>query len=196
MIVARSIRVRSLGALAALACVCVALPARAEPSSWFYVGSGPSYLDVHGEYQPTTFQVETGLGSPPSHGLVVGGLFQFQGYLRHGADLGAALRTTHQSFVLGNWGAALDLGFYQRWWAGDSTGGSARLVLGAPLGITASIGGTLGSNDHRTLSATVGIDFARLTVFRTTLLNWWTNPFPPDSHHDAQAARSRRASAF
>ena len=126
-------------------------------------------------------QFETGLGSPAKHGFVVGGLFQFHGYLANGVDLGAALRFTHKSFVLGDWGAALDLGFYQRWWGGDSTGGSARLVLGAPLGITASIGGTLGSNDQQIVSATLGIDFARLSVHRSTLLDWWHNPFPPET---------------
>jgi hypothetical protein len=57
----------------------------------------------------------------------------------------------------------------------------ARLVLGAPLGLTASIGGALGSNDHRTLTATIGIDFARLTVHRQSLLNWWPNPSPADT---------------
>lgn len=157
-----------------------ARPAAAEPSTWFYVGAGPSDLDFRPDENPTLIQLETGLGTPASHGIVFGGLFQMQGYLANGIDLGAALRTTHKSFVLGEWGAALDLGFYQRWWAGNSTGGSARLVLGAPLGITASLGGTLGSNDQRVIGVTLGIDFARLTVHRNSLLNWWHNPFPPD----------------
>jgi len=157
---------------------------RAEPSSWFYVGAGAAELDLQEKDQTPLLQLETGLGTPAKHGIVFGGLFQLGGYLRHGADLGAALRTTHKSFVLGDFGAALDLGFYQRWWGGQSTGASARLVLGAPLGITASIGGTLGSNEHRTLGATLGIDFARLTVHRTTLLDWWSNPFPPETGTD------------
>jgi len=141
-------------------------------------------------------QLETGLGSPAKHGVVVGGLFQFQGYLANGIDLGAALRLTHKSFVLGDWGAGLDLGFYQRWWGGDSTGGSARLVLGAPLGITASIGGTLGSNDQRTVSATLGIDFARLTVHRNTALDWWNNPFPPETGDEPRALSNAPAWSF
>jgi hypothetical protein len=165
-------------------------PAAAEPSTWFYVGAGPSDLDFRPQERPVLLQFETGLGTPAKHGIVFGGLFQFQGYLQQGVDLGAAFRTTHKSFVLGNWGAALDLGFYQRWWGPHSTGGSARLVLGAPLGITASIGGTLGSNDQRILSATLGIDFARLTVHRSSLLNWWSNPFPPDAEAEQGTARS------
>jgi hypothetical protein len=158
---------------------------RAEPSTWFYAGAGASELNFRPEETPVLLQFETGLGSPAKHGVVVGGLFQFHGYLANGADLGAALRLTHKSFVLGDWGMGLDLGFYQRWWGGDSTGGSARLVLGAPLGITASVGGTLGSNDHRVVSATLGIDFARLTVHRNSLLDWWSNPFPPDTGDEA-----------
>jgi len=163
----------------------VTSPVAAEPSSWFYVGAGPADLDFRSGERPLLLQIETGFGTPARHGIVFGGLFQLHGYLEQGADLGAALRTTHKSFVLGSWGAGLDLGVYQRWWAGNSTGGSARLVLGAPLGITASLGGTLGSNDQRTLSATLGIDFARLTVHRTTLLDWWTNPFPPEGAEES-----------
>ncbi|HEY6726931.1 MAG TPA: hypothetical protein VI197_23020 [Polyangiaceae bacterium] len=158
-----------------------AVAARAEPSTWFYAGAGAADLNFRPEEYPMLIQLETGLGSPAKHGFVVGGLFQFHGYLANGSDLGAALRFTHASFVLGDWGAGLDLGFYQRWWGGNSTGGSGRLVLGAPLGITASIGGTMGSNDQRIVSATLGIDFARLSVHRSTLLDWWHNPFPPET---------------
>jgi len=167
-----------------LGCLALSRPVAAEPSTWMYLGAGPAELERDETDRSTLIQVETGLGSPAKFGLVFGGLFQLHGYLEHGIDLGAALRTTHEGFVLGSWGVALDLGFYQRWWGGDSTGGSARLVLGAPLGITASLGGALGTNDHRTLSATVGIDFARLTVHRDALLNWWTNPFPPEGSEE------------
>jgi hypothetical protein len=172
--------------LGAAVSVALVSPAAAEPSTWFYAGAGPAELDFEPEERPVLLQIETGLGTPAKHGIVLGGLFQLHTYLQHGADLGAAIRTTHANFVLGSWGAALDLGFYQRWWGGDSTGASARVVLGAPLGITASIGGTLGTGEHRTLSATLGIDFARLTVHRTTLLNWWSNPFPPETGAEAE----------
>jgi len=165
-------------------------PASAEPSTWFYAGAGAADLNFRPEETPMLIQLETGLGSPAKHGVVVGGLFQFHGYLANGIDLGGALRFTHKSFVLGGWGAGLDLGFYQRWWGGDSTGGSARLVLGAPLGITASIGGTLGSNDQHVISATLGIDFARLTVHRNSLLDWWNNPFPPETGDELPASAS------
>ncbi len=51
-------------------------------------------------------------------------------------------------------------------------------MLGAPWGITLSATGTLGSNDERSVSAVLGIDFARLTVYRTSGGQWWPNTFP------------------
>ena len=88
------------------------------------------------------------------------------------------LRTTTHGFVNGGWGAAIDLGGYQRWWGMGSTGGMGQLVLGAPWGITLAVGGGRGSNDGEHMSVMLGIDLARLTVYRRTGTSWWTNPFP------------------
>jgi hypothetical protein len=127
------------------------------------------------------FQVDSGYGTPATSPFVVAGLFNLLVFAEHGADIGASIRLTHAGYVLGDFGAGLDLGFYQRFWGGNSTGGSARLVLGAPYGISLSAGAMLGTNDHRTFLATLGIDFARMTVHRTTGLNWWQNPHPPET---------------
>ena len=95
-----------------------------------------------------------------------------------GTDLGLSLRTATKGFVLGDWGAALDLGGYDRLWEGGSLGGQGSLVLGAPWGITLSLSGGMGTNDERHASAVIGIDFARLTVYRRSGENWFMNPYP------------------
>jgi hypothetical protein len=166
-----------LGVLAGLAYAC---PARADVSSWAYVGGGASTLKQRGLKLRTDprLDIEVGIGTPASKPLVVGGLFKLQALFGNGADLGVSLRVATQSFVTGNFGLALDAGPYQRFWGEGSTGGQAALVLGAPWGITLSLGGSLGTNDARSFGATLGLDFARLTVHRLAGENWFPNPHP------------------
>jgi hypothetical protein len=166
-----------LGVLAALAC---AGRAHADVSSWVYVGGGLSSLkqqNLELKVDPS-LAIETGIGTAPTHPLVVGGMFKLQALFGNGADLGVALRLATRSFVTGNFGLALDAGPYQRFWGEGSTGGQASLVLGAPWGITLSLGGGIGTNDARQFGATLGVDFARLTVYRLAGENWFPNPHP------------------
>lgn len=166
-----------LGVLAALAAT---EQARADVSSWAYVGGGMTSLkqkNLELKVDPT-LAIETGIGSAPRHPLVVGGMFKLQALFGNGADLGISLRLATRSFVTGNFGLALDAGPYQRFWGEGSTGGQASLVLGAPWGITLSLGGGMGSNDARQFGATLGVDFARLTVYRLAGENWFPNPHP------------------
>lgn len=167
----------SAGLLAAL---CAVAPARADVSSWAYVGGGTSSFKQHNLELKTdpTLAIETGIGSTPKHALVVGGMFKLQALLGDGADLGLSLRLATRSFVTGNFGLALDAGPYQRFWGEGSSGGQASLVLGAPWGITLSLGGGIGTNDARQYGATLGLDFARLTVYRLAGENWFPNPHP------------------
>jgi hypothetical protein len=154
--------------------------ARADVSSWAYVGSGVSSLEQRGLERrlDPSIALETGLGTPPSNTIVVGGLFKLLAQLGDGADVGLSLRLATRGFVTGRFGLALDAGPYQRFWGDGSTGGQAALVLGAPWGITLSVGGGVGSNDARQLGATLGLDFARLTVYRLSGENWFPNPHP------------------
>lgn len=167
---------------ACLAGACVvasAASARADVSSWLFVGTGPSWVHhASGTTSQLSMQLETGLGTSPYNPVVVGGLLRLQPHFGHGSDVALAVRTATRAFVNGGWGGAIDLGGYERWWGPGSSGGTASLVLGAPWGITLSATGTLGSNDERSYSAVLGIDFARLTVYRTTGGQWWPNPFP------------------
>ncbi|HMJ11805.1 MAG TPA: hypothetical protein VK524_10355, partial [Polyangiaceae bacterium] len=69
-----------------------------------------------------------------------------------------------------------------------STGGAGSLVLGAPWGVTLSLGAMVGTHDSRTFTASLGIDFARLTIYRQAGQNLWINPFPP-GRGEAEPAR-------
>jgi hypothetical protein len=166
--------------LLALALLFSVAPAQADVSSWFYAGGGPSFTEygqADREAQPT-LQLEAGLGTPPADTVIFGGLYRVHTHFGQGTDLGAMLRVATHGFVNGDWGGGVDLGGYQRWWGIGSTGLQGALVLGAPWGITMSVGAGAGTNDGRHYSATLGIDFARLTVYRRTGDSWWKNPFP------------------
>lgn len=166
-----------LGAAAALAC---AGHARADVSSWAYVGTGLSSLkqrNLELRVDPT-LAIETGIGTEPKHPVIVGGMFKLQALFGDGADLGVSVRAATRSFVTGNFGLALDAGPYWRFWGEGSRGGQASLVLGAPWGITLSVGGGVGTNDAHHYGATLGLDFARLTVYRLAGEDWFPNPRP------------------
>jgi len=155
--------------------------ARADVSSWIFVGAGPSAIEMQDqgyEWQPS-LQIETGLGSPPLGSVIFGGIGRLHTHFGSGTDLALLFRTASGGFVRGDWGAALDLGGYQRWWGRESTGGLASVVLGAPWGITASLTGGYGSNDARSVSLVLGLDFARLTVYRQSGQSYWLNTFGP-----------------
>jgi hypothetical protein len=171
---------RRLFTIAVIAGLGHAAPARADVSSWAYVGAGASSLQQQGldRRTATTLAIETGLGTPAKGPLVLGGLFKLSALFGEGADLGLAMRLANRSFVTGGFGLALDAGPYQRFWGDGSTGGQAALVLGAPWGITLSVGGGIGTNDARLFGATLGLDFARLTVYRLAGENWFPNPHP------------------
>lgn len=166
--------------LCACATLAAAVPARADVSSWAFVGGGAARLEQQGLaiHSDRTLTLETGIGSPARHLLVVGGLFKLTALFGNGADLGISLRVATRSFVTGGFGLALDAGPYQRFWGAGSTGGQAALVFGAPWGITLSAGGGLGTHEAHMYGATLGIDFARLTVHRLTGENWFPNPHP------------------
>jgi len=164
-------------ALATLAC---AGHARADVSSWMYVAGGATRLkqqDLSLHIDPT-LAIEAGVGSAPKNPIVIGGMFKLAALFKDGADLGLSLRVATQGFVTGRFGLALDAGPYQRFWGEKSTGGQASLVLGGPWGLTLSVGGGLGSNGASHYGATLGIDFARLTVYRLSGENWFPNPHP------------------
>jgi len=166
--------------LAVAATLLCAPSARADVSSWAYVGGGVTSIkqrDLALKVDPT-LAIETGIGTPATHPLVLGGMFKLHALFGDGADLALALRLATRGFVTGRFGLALDAGPYRRFWGAGSSGGQASLALGAPWGITLSIGGGMGTNSARDYGATLGVDFARLTVYRLSGENWFPNPHP------------------
>jgi hypothetical protein len=168
-------------AFAALFAVVYARPARADVTSWFYAGGGLMAL-THSKTptdRPGTLQLEMGVGSPPHGPVTVGGLMKTMTFFGQGTDLALVTRGATGGFVRGGFGVALDAGAYQRWWGPEnSTGFMGSLVVGAPFGLQLAATTEQGSNVH-VYGATIGIDFLRLTVYRTALSSFWPNPFPP-----------------
>ena len=180
-------RLRQLGPqrlLAGFACalvpLCIAGPAQADVSSWAFVGGGVSQLAQNALPSTTmpAMRVHFGLGTDPSHPLVLGGLFSWEPQFGYGSDISQAIRLATRGYVNGGLGLALDLGPYERFWGEGSVGGAGSLWLGAPWGVSLGVGGSVGSHDARGFSAILGIDFARLTVYRNTGTSVFPNPFP------------------
>jgi hypothetical protein len=154
--------------------------ARADVSSWAFVGGGVSRLQqdgLSGTVMPS-MRLQIGLGTPPSNPVVLGGLFSLEPNFGYGSDLAVLLRGASRGYVNGGFGLALDVGPYERFWGEKSAGGEGTLWLGAPWGLALGVNGSLGSNDARGFSAILGVDFARLTVYRNAGTNWFPNPFP------------------
>jgi hypothetical protein len=168
------------GLSCALAFVLGASTARADVSSWIFAGSGPSGLfrpGMSSDYA-ASLQLDTGIGSSPKGAVVVGGLFRLHTRFGDGTDLGLYVRTATGGFARGNWGGAIDLGGYERWWGPAAPGYAGSIVLGAPWGIQLSLDAARDTNEVNTFAAVLGIDFARLTVYRSSGLGWMPNPFP------------------
>jgi hypothetical protein len=172
----RSVGAAGLAAVLGLVTLAWSQPAHADLSSWLYVGGGAGLLDTETKDEKAIFQVDTGIGSNPGSSVVIGGLFRGQALFGSGLDLGLLSRVVTGEFVRGGFGGGLDLGMYQRWWGEGSTGFTGNVVLGGPWGLTLSAGGSVGTNDQRLIFASLGFDFARLTVHRHTGLDWFANP--------------------
>lgn len=163
--------------LAALAPIVVwSNPARAQASSWLYVGGGAGVIEREERESHGALQLDAGLGTSATHPVVVGALFRLQSYFGAGADVGVLSRFVTRGFARGDFGVGIDAGVYQRWWGEDSRGLAGNLVLGAPWGITLIAGASLGTGDQRSYFGSLGIDLARLTVHRHSGLNWFPNP--------------------
>jgi hypothetical protein len=154
--------------------------ARADVSSWVFAGGGISRLQQEGlsaAVKPA-MRLQIGLGTDPSNPLVLGGLLSLEPTFGYGSDLALLFRGASRGYVNGNFGLALDLGPYERWWGERSVGGEGTLWLGAPWGIALGVNASVGSHDASGFSAILGIDFARLTIYRNAGTNWFPNPFP------------------
>jgi hypothetical protein len=96
--------------------------------------------------------------------------------------LSLSLRGCTRGFQVGDWGFAVDAGAYLRTFGPDplpTTGFVGGVVLGGPLGTQLSVMSHYGMHDAFGVSASLGIDLLRLTVYRESLLQWWPNPMSP-----------------
>lgn len=126
----------------------------------------------------STMQVDVGMGTSPANSVIVGGIARATPYFGHGTDLALAARVATQSYVTGGFGLALDGGGFVRWWGADSTGFLTSLQVGAPFGVVLSLNASFGSDNNTTYGAVLGIDLARLTVFRLAGESQWPNVRP------------------
>lgn len=94
-------------------------------------------------------------------------------------------RAATHGFETGYFGIALDAGIYQRFWGDGLTGFMGEIALGGPLGLELRLLGTRGTHEAVSFGAVAGIDLLRLTVYRTVLTDWWTNP--SQKMHEASA---------
>jgi len=170
------------------AAACALLPlvaagsARADASSWAFVGGGPIAWK-QGASTPDyavsgAMQIDVGVGTTPDGPFIVGGLFRLMPIFGSGADMGLLVRGATKGFQAGGFGVALDAGAYARFWGTGSGGFQGGLTIGAPLGFTLSLLGSVGSDSARSFGAVAGIDFLRLTVYRQSMLEAWPNPLP------------------
>jgi hypothetical protein len=170
-------------ALLVFAVLVLSSPARADVSSWVSAGAGATLLDEpSGRFTAPTLELKTGIGTPPlGDFLSIGGLFQLQTHFDKGTDLGLVARFATRGYVLGGFGLALDAGAYQRFWGEKSHGPLGALVLGAPWGLFLSAGGgiAVGGEEERHYGLVLGLDFARLTVYRDVGTGYFPNPYPP-----------------
>lgn len=149
--------------------------ANAQATSWLYLGAGT----VRADDQPgkLSVQLDTGLGTRADRLIVVGGLARVAWYESTGTALGLMLRGTSGGFSRGGFGVGADVGLHQPLWGERRSQLLANLVLGAPWGLTLTMGSTM-SGEPRTQFASLGFDFARLTVHRHTGTEWFPNPKP------------------
>lgn len=166
--------------------------AHADVSSWAFVGGGGSHLSQSALSARTvsSMRLQMGIGSDPSHPFIVGGLFSLEPHFGYGSDLALSVRTASRGYVNGQFGLALDLGGYERFWGEQgSAGGTGTLWLGAPWGLCLGVGASVGTHDAREFSAIFGLDFARLTVYRNSGTSWFMNPFPAYRPSSPEKAR-------
>lgn len=155
--------------------------ARADVSSWLFLGGGAGLAKtpVAGYDVVPSMRLATGMGTDPAKPWAVGGLVRIETLFGRGSDLSAVLRVADNGFVNGDWGLALDVGPFARYWGTPNVfGATGTVVLGGPWGLELELGGLLGNHETRGLSATLGIDLARLTVYRQSGSSWWKNSFP------------------
>ncbi len=166
--------------------------AHAEASAWASISAGAvGFKQSTTDFVfKSTLAIDGGVGTSPKKPFIFGGLFRIAPIIGAGTDLSFSLRGAMRSFQTGPFGIAVDAGVYIRTfgpphdgapqpWSLPTTGFVGGVILGGPLGTQLSILGSGGMHSSFGVSATLGIDLLRLTVYRQSLLDWWPNPSSP-----------------
>jgi hypothetical protein len=168
--------------------VSMGSPAQAESSSWLFVGTGLSALSWKQQsrvFRPN-LQIDTGLGTSPSGFVMIGGGVRMMPHFGEGTDFAAYLRGASQGYVTGKFGLALDAGAYVHGYGPDTSSGFVgTLNLGGPWGVVLSTSVFQGTQNFQGYTATLGLDFLRLTVYRLGGEKQWPNVNPawrPDAN--------------
>jgi hypothetical protein len=186
-------RVPKAAALLSFAAVGLAShSARADATGWVDVGGGAlgwktgdeeAVLEGNDDINLSAIlPIDVGVGTGPIAGpFIIGGMFRVQPVIGEGVDLALFVRGTHVGFMSSPFGVAIDLGGYQRTWGDTSTGFIGQAVLGLPLGFEVGALGSYGTESTWGVGGFAALDFVRLTVHRTHMLEWWTNPNPSEA---------------
>lgn len=164
--------------LAGALCLGSTASARADVSSWLTLAGGLGQELEQGRSPRALLHLATGMGSSPADAWSFGGLFRVQTHLQEGTTLALLGRGASHGFVNGGWGVALDLGPALRTYWQGGWGLAAAASVGAPWGVVAELGYGRYHAQEQALSVVLGVDLARLTIYRTTGGSWWPNPFP------------------
>lgn len=175
-----------------------ATPARADVSSWLMLGGGVagnhSSRPEFGDFKlMSSMRLETGMGTDPSRPFVIGGLVRLDTMFSHGSDMSALVRIADNGFVNGDWGLGFDIGAVARYWGEPNAfGASGTLLGGGPWGLELQVGGLWATHETKTVSVILGIDLARLTVYRKSGSSWWKNTFPAVRNSDDEHSEPGR----
>lgn len=171
--------------MAGLALWAVALTAHADVTGWTAVRSGYGVDNLTGtESAGATLQMDAGAGTSPHAPLLVGALFRVTSQIGTGTRLAFPVRVATRGFQMEPWGAALDVGPGFRTWDTVTVSGEAALVGSGPLGLELALRGTLDGDERIGGAVLLGVDLAKLTVYRTSLGSQYPNPMPPTPRDD------------
>ena len=174
-----------------IACASFALPAAAwaDASAWAYAGGGALLLKegTQALTPRAAMSFEYGMGTNPDGKFIIGGLFRLTPVIDLGPDMAICIRAATHGFQASKFGAAIDVGYFQRLWGSYSSGVTGTFTIGFPLGFSLSLHGIYATNETVGFGAMVGIDFLRLTIYRQVLLDTWPNPSPAHQIPPAEA---------
>jgi hypothetical protein len=178
-----------LASTAGVALSVAASTARADVTTWLAFGTGLA-VDHSTQTNATnwnpTITASMGVGSDPTHKLVVGGVFRTNSRFNEGTDMNLSVRFASGGFARGDWGVAFDLGPGLRLWENNQYGTfplQGNITFGFPWGLQAAIGSDIYNLGGHPTSlgayAVIEFDLLRFTLMRQGSTDrYWKIPLP------------------